>query len=246
MYFLIAEDDPVVQMFHRSIVEKLGHKCDTVSNGEEAVKYVRKNKGKYDFCLMDVDMPKMNGVEAARVIRKIGDYFPILALTASERHKKECFDAGVDDFLLKPCVPEVFIDKVKCLSVKLFNLLFQSNNFELTEVKPMDKKHAEELRVLAEQGLCKMNIRGLGEDGLTVVVHKNIPYKISMDFVGSDNDVSVFLDRSPDKPAECYLYKSSFPMPTVYLQESVFAEKIREENEQLKDCTEMVVKKNEK
>lgn len=236
----------MLQMIHRSIVEKFGYKCDIASNGAEAVEYVRRSKNRYDFCLMDIDMPKMNGIEATRAIRKIGDYFPILALTASEHHKKACLNAGMDDFLLKPCIPEIFLDKIKRLSVKLYNLLFESNGFDITEVMPVDKKHAEELRALAEQGLCKMNIRGIGENGLTVIVHKNVPYKISMDFVGGGDDISVFLDRSPEKPAECHLYKSSFPMPTVYLQEDVFAEKIKAENELLKECTTMVVKKNEK
>lgn len=81
---------------------------------------------------------------------------------------------------------------------------------------------------------------------MTVIVHKNVPYKISNDFVGKGDDVSVFLDRTPDKPAECHLYKSSFPMPAVYLTEDVFDEKLKAENELLKECTKMVFKNNEK
>jgi hypothetical protein len=111
---------------------------------------------------------------------------------------------------------------------------------------PVDKKHAEELRVLAEQDLCKMNIRGVGVHDLTVIVHKNVPYKISNDFIGNEEEVSVFLDRSPDRPAECHLYKSSFPMPAIYLKEDAFTEKLATENELLKECTSMVVKPNKK
>lgn len=246
MHILIAEDNPIIQVLHQNIVEEFGYKCDIASNGKEAVEYVRRNKSKYDFCLMDVDMPEINGIEATKIIRRIGNYFPILALTANEHYKKACLEAGMDDFALKPCIPQTFLDKIKRLSVKLYNLVFKSDSFDITEVMPVDKKHAEELRTLAEQGLCKMNIRGLGENGLTVIVHKNVPYKISMDFVGNDDDVSVFLDRSPDKPAECHLYKSSLPMPTIYLQEDVFSEKLKAENELLNECTAMIIKKNEK
>jgi len=109
---------------------------------------------------------------------------------------------------------------------------------------PVDKQHAEELRELAEQGLCKINIRGLGEHDLTVIVHKNVPCKISRDFVGNDDGLSVFLDRSPDRPAECHLYKSSCPMPTIFLKDDDFLEKQKVEDELLKDCVTMVLKKS--
>lgn len=54
----------------------------------------------------------------------------------------------------------------------------------------------------------------------------------------------MFLDRSPDRPAECHLYKSCIPMPTIYLKEDDFSDKQNAENELLKECTTMVVKQN--
>ena len=244
MNILIAEDNLVIQTIQTQLMENWGYSYDLAANGFEAVEYVKKNSGKYDLCLMDIDMPKMNGIEATKIIRKISSYFPIMALTANEIHKEACFAAGMDEFAAKPCPPGDLLARIKKLTVKAYNFIAKSNGFDIAEVMPVDKKHAEELRKLAEQDLCKMNIRGVGEHDLTVIVHKNVPYKISNDFVGNGDGISVFLDRSPDKPAECHLYKSSFPMPSIYLKEEVFAGKLEAENELLKDCTSMVVKEH--
>ena len=244
MNILIAEDNQIIQMIQRTLMENWGFKYDLAANGLEAVEYAKKNNGKYDLCLMDIDMPKMNGIEATKIIRRVVDYFPILALTADDTHKVASLEAGMDDFAVKPCSQEDLLARIKKLTVKAYKLIAKSSGLDITEVMPVDKKHAEEIRELAEQGLCKMNIRGIGEHDLTVIVHKGVPYKISNDFVGNGDDVSVFLDRSSDRPAECHLYKSSFPMPTVYLKEEVFAERLEAENELLKDCTSMVIKPN--
>jgi CheY-like chemotaxis protein len=67
---LIAEDNLVIQMLQTELMENWGYTYDLASNDLEAVEYAKKNNGKYDLCLMDVDMPKMNGVEATTIIRK--------------------------------------------------------------------------------------------------------------------------------------------------------------------------------
>lgn len=246
MNILIAEDNELIQTFHRRMINSWGYKFDLATNGMEAVKLAMKNNGKYDLCLMDVEMPIMSGIEATKLIRKTVRYFPIIGYTSNSSYESACFDAGMDDFAVKPCRPDELFAKIIGLSVKLYELIVSPYVIDIAEVMPVNKQHAEELKALAKKDLCKMNIRGVGEHDLTVIVHKNVPYKISNDFVGKGDDVSVFLDRTPDKPAECHLYKSSFPMPAVYLTEDVFNEKLKAENELLKECTKMVLKNNEK
>jgi CheY-like chemotaxis protein len=51
-----------------------GHDYDIVSNGLEAVEYAKKNEGEYDLCLMDLEMPIMNGLQATKVIRRKMNY----------------------------------------------------------------------------------------------------------------------------------------------------------------------------
>ncbi|MCU7920148.1 MAG: response regulator [Candidatus Thiodiazotropha sp. (ex Epidulcina cf. delphinae)] len=175
MNILIAEDSTMIQMIHRELMAFWGFDFDMASNGQEAVDLAQANNGKYDFCLMDIEMPKMNGIEATKIIRKTVKYFPIMALTSNDDYKVASYHAGMDGFALKPCLHEDLFTKIKKLSAKTYKLITKPNDFDVTEVMPVDKKHADELRELAEQDLCKMNIRGVGEHDLTVIVHKNVP-----------------------------------------------------------------------
>jgi CheY-like chemotaxis protein len=101
---LLAEDNLINQRLGQLMLTKLGHHTDVVANGAEAVDAVR--DGRYDFVLMDVQMPVMDGIQATSEIRAItGLRQPaIVAMTASamaEDHQA-CLLAGMDDFLTKP------------------------------------------------------------------------------------------------------------------------------------------------
>ena len=107
----------------------------------------------------------------------------------------------------------------------------------------MNKEHEEELRELAKKGLIKMSLRGIGKYETTVVVHKNVPNKISRDFIEREQELVVFIDRDEDKPAKCHLYKSSCPMPSMYLHSDQIKEEVNEEDDDLNDCTTLILKK---
>ncbi len=57
------------------------------------------NEEKYDLCLMDIDMPKMNGLEATEIIRQRLKYLPVMAVTGDARYKRKCLRIGMDDFI---------------------------------------------------------------------------------------------------------------------------------------------------
>ena len=82
--------------------------ADTAEDGAEAVALVRKNI--YAAILMDMQMPKLNGLEATRQIRQLPGYrdIPIIAMTANAfaEDKAQCFEAGMTDFLIKPFNPD--------------------------------------------------------------------------------------------------------------------------------------------
>ncbi|NOR70742.1 MAG: response regulator [Methylomarinum sp.] len=102
MNILIAEDDQMTQLLYQEIMQDWGYDCDIASNGLKAVEMSQQNKGQYDFCIMDINMPEMNGLEAARVIRKMGHFFPIIGCSSDDSLKEKCFKAGMDAFIEKP------------------------------------------------------------------------------------------------------------------------------------------------
>lgn len=228
---------------NQKVNEQLGLDFDIAPDGQQAIELAKMNESNYDICLMDIDMPVMNGFEATKIIRQKMKYFPIMALTGNCLSKDEYLRTGMDGYLQKPYRAKDLYDKIIELTAKYFRVLFIDDNFFINEELPMNQQHANELRELAKEGLCKLNIRGIGAHDVMIVAHKNVPYKISHDFIENNEEVSIFLDRSKDKPAECHLYKSSCPMPTIYLQEEEFEVKRKIEDDILKLCSEMVTKK---
>ena len=98
------------------MLEKLSYTADVVSDGMLAVEATRETR--YDIILMDVMMPTMGGMEAAKLIRSEesdGHRAQIIALTAnamdSDRHR--CLEAGMDDYISKPFVLETLREKLR-------------------------------------------------------------------------------------------------------------------------------------
>jgi CheY-like chemotaxis protein len=106
---LVAEDNVINQKVVLLMLERLGYAADVAADGEETLAALRRQR--YDVIFMDVQMPGMDGLEAARHIR---DEWPaeerprIIAVTASARHedREACLSAGMDGFLSKPVLLE--------------------------------------------------------------------------------------------------------------------------------------------
>jgi len=116
---LLAEDNPDHQPLVSRMLGNAGASVTIVENGEAAVDLVRdaeKAGNQFDVILMDMQMPILDGYNAARRIRQIGLNTPILAVTgrvlSTEREK--CIEAGCDDFLAKPFHRADLIAKVAC------------------------------------------------------------------------------------------------------------------------------------
>ena len=107
---LLAEDDAINREATTLLIEEAGLRVDTAGNGAQAVDLARATA--YDAIIMDLRMPVLNGVEAARMIRALPGRArtPILALTASlfTKDSERCYAAGMNDFIAKPVNPEVF------------------------------------------------------------------------------------------------------------------------------------------
>lgn len=115
---LLAEDNLINQKVAQSIFKNIGYEIEIVSNGEEAVEQVQKNK--YDIIFLDLFMPEMDGFEAARKIRQLGIKTPVIAMSADsdDERKAETVLAGMDDYIIKP----VKVENMKKLLIKMFSM----------------------------------------------------------------------------------------------------------------------------
>ena len=107
---LLVEDNEINQLVTRTFLERDGHTVTIVTDGRQAVEAVA--AGRYDLVLMDVSLPGMDGLEATRRIRALGDpqraRIPIIATSAHVFHSEiaQHLDAGMDAFVAKPLSPE--------------------------------------------------------------------------------------------------------------------------------------------
>ncbi len=105
---LVVEDNSINQQVAREILKNTGIEVEVVDNGEQAIEAVRASH--FDLVLMDLQMPRMDGFQATRIIRKDPQLksLPIVAMTAHAMagDREKCLEAGMNDHLAKPINPE--------------------------------------------------------------------------------------------------------------------------------------------
>ena len=120
---LIVDDEPDILEFLSYNVRKEGYKVFTASNGIEALRLVQQINP--SLILLDVMMPKMDGIETCQVIRKdLNMVQPVIAfLTARTEDYAQIagFEAGADDYINKPIRPRLLISKIESLLRRLKN-----------------------------------------------------------------------------------------------------------------------------
>jgi CheY-like chemotaxis protein len=111
---LVVEDEPINREIAVELLEDVCGHVDCAANGAEAVQMVATTS--YALILMDMQMPVMDGIEATRAIRNLSSYSetPIIAMTANafSEDRERCLNAGMNDFLTKPVVPDILFSKI--------------------------------------------------------------------------------------------------------------------------------------
>jgi len=150
---LLAEDNKINQQYATLVLQKGGHQVTIAENGHQAVAAVRKED--FDLVLMDIQMPELDGVEAARQIRGLPapkNAVPIFAMTAHAMHgvSEEYMNAGMNDYITKPFQAAALLAKLDRLAEGLtaqaaaapqqdaLPVLNPGNLEELSAVLPME------------------------------------------------------------------------------------------------------------
>jgi two-component system, OmpR family, KDP operon response regulator KdpE len=109
---LVVDDEPQIRRVLRATLSSHGYVIREVKSGEEALEALREERP--DLILLDVNMPGMGGIEAAREIRSMCDA-PIIMLTvrSAERDKVLALDAGADDYVTKPFGIEELLARIR-------------------------------------------------------------------------------------------------------------------------------------
>ncbi len=149
---LVAEDNPINQELTMAMVEKAGHDCVMVPDGRKAVEAALKasRDGKpYDMVLMDMQMPELDGLQAARAIRDAGidaETMPILAVTANAYADdiERCIEAGMQAHLAKP----LRLDSL-CAAISAWSL--HSNDETEKSEEAFEEETDPRLRVMFEE-----------------------------------------------------------------------------------------------
>jgi CheY-like chemotaxis protein len=118
---LLIEDDSIEVMKFNRVVNnlELKHKIIEANNGEEALELLKEENIQPDIIVLDLNMPKLNGIEFLSILKNdaVLKYIPAIILTTSNNHKDmlECYKIGIAGYILKPLKYEDYIERIQRL-----------------------------------------------------------------------------------------------------------------------------------
>lgn len=154
---LVVDDDDEIRDLLEFDLQQSGYNVETASNGLEGLEKALSNR--YDLILLDVMMPKMNGFDVCKNIRKAKNSVPILLLTAKGtiNDKTEGFECGADDYLIKPFDIQEVLLRVRALMRRGLNSSQSDNIFKNEVLKAGDLEiFPDELEVAIEGQKIKL------------------------------------------------------------------------------------------
>lgn len=118
MRLLVAEDEKSLNRVITKRLESEGYSVDSCFNGEDALDYMY--VGEFDAVIMDIMMPKLDGIEAVKRMRARGDSTPVIFLTAKDSISDRVagLDAGAEDYLTKPFAFEELLARIRVMTRK--------------------------------------------------------------------------------------------------------------------------------
>ena len=116
MRILLAEDEKALAKAIVKIFEKNNYSADAVYDGEEALAYIE--SGNYDVAVLDIMMPKLDGISVLKKVRASGNRIPILMLTAKSEIEDRVLglDSGASDYLPKPFDTRELLARIRAIT----------------------------------------------------------------------------------------------------------------------------------
>lgn len=119
--FLLIDDDEIERLKFARVLQKNNypHNITEAKNGEEALDILAQKEQQPDLIFLDLNMPKMNGLEFLKELKSNTDlrYIPVIILSTSNNHQdlKEAYKIGAAGYIVKPLKYEDYTHKIKCL-----------------------------------------------------------------------------------------------------------------------------------
>lgn len=142
MRLLLAEDEKSLSKAIITILQKNNYSADAVYDGEEALYYLA--SGNYDGVILDIMMPKLDGISVLKKLREQGNKIPVLMLTAKSEvdDKVLGLDSGANDYLTKPFNTKELLARIRAMTrnqneqmdskMKFGNIVLDRSTFELS------------------------------------------------------------------------------------------------------------------
>lgn len=203
---LIAEDDEDIVSILRLYLENAGYSVIACYDGEEALEAVQNNKT--DLCLFDIMMPKMNGYDLIRTVRKSFN-MPIIIISAKDKDSDKILglDLGADDYILKPFNPLEVVARVRAALRRFYKLnpaaakedraVLRSGELSVDTNRMLLYKGDQEIKVTpSEIKILIMLMRNPGRVYTKAQIYENLS---GDSFSSDDNTVTVHISNLRNK-----------------------------------------------
>ena len=158
MRVLLAEDEKTLSKALITILERNNYSVDAVYDGESALEYLENDN--YDIAILDIMMPKIDGLTVLKNVRKRNNLIPILLLTAKSEvdDKVEGLDAGANDYLAKPFHSKELLARIRAIirtqtgqsnsKLSMGNIVLDQTSFELSSTAGNYRLSNKEFQIL--------------------------------------------------------------------------------------------------
>ncbi len=116
MRILVVEDEKTLNKMITKTLTNTGYSVDSCFNGEEALHFLE--MGEFDAVILDIMMPKLNGIETVKIMRKKNNHTPVIFLTAKDSvsDKVTGLDSGAQDYIVKPFAFEELLARIRAVT----------------------------------------------------------------------------------------------------------------------------------